>query len=542
MDEVGEFVKIHQPCPDCGSHDALSVRADGSTLCFSCGAKHNGNKRKEVVKKVSRDIVPEAGRVAVNGIPDRGITADTCAKYGVRVVVKAHGIAQHVYPYYDSAGNLVAQKIRTVEGKRFDWTGHANKAGLFGQNLFPSSGKYITVCEGEIDAMSIYQMQGSQYPVVSVKHGAGGVKDIKEAYEYLNGFEYIVLCFDSDDAGNKGMSRIAEILPPKKVRIVKLPPDMKDANEFLKAGKVEEFKRLWWKQEEFRPADIVNIGDMFGRVMEYRKSHQYIPTPWQGLNDIITGTRPGQIVIIAAGSGQGKSAILKTWMSYLQHTAPDMKIGSLYLEENPEDTVVNLMSLEAGLNLKKPDVWDAQSEDDLKKYFEQCGAERSIELFEPIENTEPDYITDKIRYLAQARECKIIFFDHITYVVDDSEDVKRDINKLMKNLHDMCVALNITVIAACHLRKAQGGKTHEEGGRVTLDDLKDSSSIKQLSDIVIGLERDSQAEDVVKANTTNIRVLKNRDFGVKGLSETSLLYDRDTTRLQEVVRTDEDFD
>lgn len=542
MDEVGEFVKIHQPCPDCGSHDALSVRADGSTLCFSCGAKHNGNKRKEVVKKVSRDIVPEAGRVAVNGIPDRGITADTCAKYGVRVVVKAHGIAQHIYPYYDSAGNLVAQKIRTVEGKRFDWTGQANKAGLFGQNLFPSSGKYITVCEGEIDAMSIYQMQGSQYPVVSVRNGAGGVKDIKEAYEYLNGFEHIVLCFDSDDAGNKGMSRIAEILPPKKVRIVKLPPDMKDANEFLKAGKIEEFKRLWWKQEEFRPADIVNIGDMFGRVMEYRKSHQYIPTPWQGLNDIITGTRPGQIVIIAAGSGQGKSAILKTWMSYLQHTAPDMKIGSLYLEENPEDTVVNLMSLEAGLNLKKPDVWDAQSEDDLKKYFEQCGAERSIELFEPIENTEPDYITEKIRYLAQARECKIIFFDHITYVVDDSEDVKRDINKLMKNLHDMCVALNITVIAACHLRKAQGGKTHEEGGRVTLDDLKDSSSIKQLSDIVIGLERDSQAEDVVKANTTNIRVLKNRDFGVKGLSETSLLYDRDTTRLQEVVRTDEDFD
>jgi twinkle protein len=108
------------------------------------------------------------------------------------------------------------------------------------------------------------------------------------------------------------------------------------------------------------------------------------------------------------------------------------------------------------------------------------------------------------------------------------------LNKLCKGLHDLCVSLGITVIAACHLRKASDARhSHEEGGRVTLDDLKDSSSIKQLSDVVIGLERDSQADNPMLANTTTLRILKSRDFGQKGVA-CGCIYDKDTTRLQEI--------
>ena len=66
-----------------------------------------------------------------------------------------------------------------------------------------------------------------------------------------------------------------------------------------------------------------------------------------------------------------------------------------------------------------------------------------------------------------------------------------------------------------------------------IDDLKDSSSIKQLSDVIIGLERNAQDENTVKANTTIMRVLKNRDFGDKGVA-TAVLYDKATTKLEEV--------
>ena len=314
---------------------------------------------------------------------------------------------------------------------------------------------------------------------------------------------------------------------------MRLPEDCKDPNEFLKRGKTQDLINYFWRAEEYRPADIVNIGDMYGRLEEYRKTHEYIPTPWIGLNDMIQGTRPGQLVVLAAGTGMGKSAFLKSWMYHLVRST-DLHIGALYLEENPEETVLSLMSLVAGANLKKNSVWDMTSDDDKRRYFDECGANRRIELFEPLSNTDPDYICNKIRYMVVVRECKYIILDHITYVIDDADDPRRALNKLIKQLHDLCVELGIVILAACHLRKSPNAlKSHEEGQRVTLDDMKDSSSIKQLSDICIGCERNSQDNDPIKANTTIIRVLKNRDFGTKGPC-TALFYDKDTTRLQEV--------
>lgn len=401
-----------------------------------------------------------------------------------------------------------------------------------GSLLVRSKGK-IFVC-GNCDCLSVYQMFGGLYPVVSIPNGATSKQAILNNYEWICGFDNIVLIFDADKAGQRGVKEIAQILPPEKVRIVKLDPSLKDPNEYLKAGKVQEFISRWWKAEEYRPDDLVNIGDMYDRVKEYRKTHHYTPTPWTGVNDKLTGTRAGQLVVLASGTGMGKSAFLRTWMDFLIKTT-DEHIGALYMEEKPEETVISLMSLHAGRNLKKPEVWDLTNEEELKKFFEECGANRRIELFDPLITASPEYIIDKIRYMYQARKCTTIFLDHLTYLVDDSEDVRRDLNKLCKGLHDLCVSLGITVIAACHLRKALGGsKSHEEGCRVTLDDLKDSSSIKQLSDIVIGLERDSQADNPVLANTTTIRVLKNRDFGDKGVA-CGAVYDKDTTRLTEIT-------
>jgi twinkle protein len=125
-------------------------------------------------------------------------------------------------------------------------------------------------------------------------------------------------------------------------------------------------------------------------------------------------------------------------------------------------------------------------------------------------------------------------------IVDDADNPTQQLNKLVADLKKLAVELGIIIVAACHLRKAQNAnKQTEEGGRVTLDDLKQSSSVKQLSDIVIGLERNGQSEDPVEANTTKIRVLKDRDFGSKGLAA-AVLYEKETTRL--IEQSLEDFE
>ena len=105
----------------------------------------------------------------VKSIPDRGITQQTCEKFGV-----TQDGEHHYYPYADGQGSIVAAKRRRVADKSFNIQGSFNSALLFGQQLFHSGGKYVTVYEGELDALAGYQLTGSQWPSVSIRNGAQG--------------------------------------------------------------------------------------------------------------------------------------------------------------------------------------------------------------------------------------------------------------------------------------------------------------------------------------------------------------------------------
>jgi twinkle protein len=97
------------------------------------------------------------------------------------------------------------------------------------------------------------------------------------------------------------------------------------------------------------------------------------------------------------------------------------------------------------------------------------------------------------------------------------------------------------MVLVSHLRRVEGNRGHENGITVSLNHLRGSQSIAQLSDCVIALERDQQAEDPQEANTTHLRVLKSRYTGDVGLAS-HLLYDKTTGRLHEVEINEEDFE
>ena len=86
--------------------------------------------------------------------------------------------------------------------------------------------------------------------------------------------------------------------------------------------------------------------------------------------------------------------------------------------------------------------------------------------------------------------------------------------------------------------KRPESKGHEEGAATSLAQLRGSGSIAQLSDMVIGLERNGQADDAQERNTTKIRVLKNRFSGITGPA-CNLLYDLGTGRMTELHEEDE---
>ena len=176
-------------------------------------------------------------------IPDRRINADTCRKYGYQVIETEDKGEIHVNTYYKD-GVPVAQKYRLADTKEFAWRGNS-QLQVFGQDLF-EGGKKITVTEGEIDAMTVYQVNGG-YPVVSLTGGTGNVvKNIKHNLEWLCGFEEIIIMFDNDDAGRQAAVAAAALLPPGRVKIATLP--YKDANECLVNNASKAIDATWQGQ------------------------------------------------------------------------------------------------------------------------------------------------------------------------------------------------------------------------------------------------------------------------------------------------------
>ena len=97
----------------------------------------------------------------------------------------------------------------------------------------------------------------------------------------------------------------------------------------------------------------------------------------------------------------------------------------------------------------------------------------------------------------------------------------------------------VGLLLVSHFRRPTGDLGHENGKEVTLSHLRGSASIAHLSDSVIALERNQQADDEVIACTTTIRILKNRYTGETGVS-CYLHYDKKSGRMSQIDNPFED--
>jgi twinkle protein len=151
-----------------------------------------------------------------------------------------------------------------------------------------------------------------------------------------------------------------------------------------------------------------------------------------------------------------------------------------------------------------------------------------------------DAVVARVRYMAKALDCKVIILDHISILVSGGQhgDERKALDEIMTKLRTLTQDTGIVLFAVSHLKRPEG-KGHEEGAVTSVAQLRGSASIAQLSDFVIGLERNGQSEDQIERNTTHIRVLKNRFSGITGPAG-HLLYDGNTGRLREYEP--EDFD
>jgi len=521
-----------EPCPECGSSDALAVYKDGGRHCYSAGCGYHvkgTGEYVEVEEVTTNKPVDMFGVIA--SIPDRKLSQDTCKKYQVTVTYYAKGkIEKHHYPYYNiDTGELTGSKVRTVATKGFVATGDVKNTGLFGQHQCRGRGKFITITEGELDAMSVYEMFGKQFDVVSLKAGAASaVKEIKEQLEWLEGYDQVVLCFDQDKAGKLAEEQVKDLFSPNKLRICKLP--MKDASEMLVGNQIKEFIQHWWDAKVYRPDGIV-AGQETWEALVNKRSVKSVPYPWEGLNEITKGHRPYELVTVTSGSGMGKSQFIRELEYDLLHRTKE-NIGVLALEEDIARTTLGIMSVAANRPLH---LEEDTPIDELRPYWQDTLGTGRYYLFDHWGSTSADNLLSRVRYMAKALDCRYVILDHLSIVVSSQEngDERKAIDEIMTRLRTLVAETGITLFLVSHLKRVTG-KPHEDGGKISLQDLRGSQSIAQLSDIVIGMERDQQHEDLETRNTTTVRILKNRYTGQTGPA-CWLKYNLDTGRMEEVA-------
>lgn len=508
------------PCEFCGSSDARAVYSDGHSFCFACtpedawkaGEDYQGSgaegrptgARAEGCLSFSE----KQGRYVAR--PKRGLQENICKQYGYWLGT-LKGISHEIANYYGSDGSIVAQKVRSPT-KEFFIAGSMPKDALFGKHLW-SGGKKLVITEGEIDCLTVAQLQGGKYPVVSIPRGAKDAKKTLAAnMDWLEGFQEIILMFDMDKDGREAAVECAEILPPGKVFIAKLP--FKDANECVMNGQAGAVTDQIWNAEKFVPDGVVNMRTLRERIRT-KKAVEQLPfiAPFK-LREMTKDVRPGELVLVTSGSGSGKSTFVRqnvhNWFA-----KSGVPVGVAMLEEAVEETVQDIVGLHMGKRVRQNP--EGYSEDAFWAAYDELEAHDKLHLYDAFAASAEDRLLARMAYMADVEGCRVIVLDHISIVVsamDGENDERKMIDRLMTKLKSFAKAKDVVMVVICHLKNPEKGKPHEEGRAITITDLRGSGGLRQLSDTIIAAERNQQCP--FNSNVILFRVLKCRFTGETG--------------------------
>jgi twinkle protein len=563
--EQGAFLG-HASCFKCGSSDALALY-DKSTgvdgYCNSCGKYHTPKdieqqgraqeERKVESKTYDKWYVDfsEAKELPIaEGIPHRGIRKEVCEHYGVRVQYSPEDgePLAYYYPRYDGK-YLTGFKAKHAREKKFTAIGDCKDVEWFGKPQAGDRGQMLIITEGEDDTLAAYQItldykravaekKGNTSPttgyrVVSLPDGADRKgklgSSIMSRYEWLEGFDTLVLNLDMDRAGESTAESMAEWAPCREIKIVEMP--LKDANDMLKGGKKGEYIKCIQDAKPFKPTKILSWADTKEMVTRDRKE-EYVPFPWECLNRKLYGSKYGSHTLWCAGTSAGKSTILRSMaLHYHKLGIKDEPIGLLFCEEEPEETVSYLVGLHMNKNIENPLITEEVSNEEKLKAWEELRELGETVIVDISPGAEVQDVINQIKYAHKTKGCRIFIFDHFHKITGTNDFDKQA--ELSKELDVVARKFGLILHVVVHLKKTSPHDLSFEQGRIpTEDDISGLKQMAQEAHATIGIARNKYADDEETRNTTGLFVLKARKAGETGFAG-CLEYVKETGQLIE---------
>ena len=520
LQETLQFTKSHLPCPKCASSDAYATNSNGSSKCFSCGKFFPSDSNRDSSKENSPVIYttsPPAGW--------RGLDEATSRRYGVVWELDNNSNPKRaLLPSKDFRTKARYLGDDVPHDRRWVWLkGEGKTRGVYGKEHFEKGcAPSITVTEGQLDALSVYQMFGSKYPAVSIQSSSSAKADLTEDFDYVNSFKKIYFCFDNDEAGRTATKAAVSLFDPRKCYVVQLDK-LKDANEYLVADKAKAFRSLWWNADPYKPSNIISsFKDLEKLVKEYEQKPS-ISYPFPILNEMAHGMREGEVVLLTAFEGIGKTEIIRA-IEYHTLINTTHNIGSIHIEEDPVRSLQGLVSLYKKRPVHLGEKNPLTNKELLDEYQELCkGVDNRVNFYNHFGSEDPDTVLNDIRFMVSANDCKLVGLDHISLVISgiaDSEERLR-LDNLSTKLKELAKELGFTLLLVSHVN--DDGKT------------RGSRNISKIADLWVHLDRDPEHANPVIRNTTKLIVKKNRFGAVTGLAD-ELYFDKRTFGLTPVTQ------
>ncbi len=403
---------------------------------------------------------------------------------------------QITFPYYRE-GELIFIKQLGLDrdnGKKRIHVESGCEPCLFGWHTLPGNSRTVTLTEGEIDAMSLYQYG---IPALSVPFGGGtGNKHKWIEYEFdrLARFDEIYLNFDNDAEGEAATFEIVQRLGRYRCRIVKLPK--KDANECLMAGiSKDQILKFFDASVTLDPEELQSAHTFVDEVIEtfyppggVERGYQ---SPWEKAFGKIV-LRPDDLSVWTGINGQGKSLMLgQICLTVMQQGA---RVCIASLEIMPKRLLMNLTRQAAAV--AEPSVEYIHA---IHKWYEG-----RLWLFNLVGTAKYKRLLEVFLYARQRYGVDFFVIDSFMKL-DIAEDDYRAQKEFMSELCDFKNQYNCQVHIIVHPRK--GADETRPPGKL---DNKGTGAISDLADNCFTVWRNKRKEEIAQLKAGG-KVLTNDD-------------------------------
>ncbi|MFN0063897.1 MAG: replicative DNA helicase [Myxococcaceae bacterium] len=262
----------------------------------------------------------------------------------------------------------------------------------------------------------------------------------------------------------------------------------------------EAERRVFQLAEKKREGDLKPVRELMERTLDLLDKMKMsssgitgLPTGYIDLDLQLTGLHPGELIIVAARPGVGKTALA---LNIAQHVAvkENKAVGIFSLEMPADQLLMRLLASSARVDMKKLRGGRLTPTDE-QKFQEVAGALFNAPLY--IDDTgslSPFDLRAKARRLRQkdtSLGLLVVDYLQLMNLKGKVESRQVEVSEISRSLKSLAKELDLPIIALSQLnRKVEERK----GGKPMLSDLRESGAIEQDADVVMFIHRDDSEE------------------------------------------------